>query len=542
MRPAISKKSGELSKGAFGSVTCYSNQTVFTFFKTTIEKRKKLKEEMNAILKSFKEHKINEGMLKIKSINNNNSLVTIITEPVIDSLANLHNTKFKGFEIFKMFDKFNVFLKYCFNKKINLSNLKFSDIYLTKNLDIKILTLNYDTEIIHNLKKEKKSNVTQNNNNNTNNMLYTIGTIMYYLYYNEYPKKNETKFPEQKHFKELLQYCLNLSTQFDYDEYVKHTFFHPDIIFPNNTKENIKLFKKYVEYIPYREGIMSTECEELYYVSKEKEYKKYYTIYNSFDKSKIIEEIKSENNPRLLKLKSEKNKNIYVIVFSDNSYILKKNTSNNFSVIQDNLHFKNFIELSSGDLAFIHGDKIEIYSKNSEDKFITKSVLSDINSLKLFYEENEELIPIVLSYFGSSVYYEKVEMIKGYQADCFNIKENIQFRNTNIIYHEFFEEEMLKIKDIWIKSITKKKDGTYLMGGHKNHIFQIYFDKYGFPEVLSEVDTGYGVKQDDCKYDCIYSYSGASYYSVGLIEECENGDIITISCLDSINKFWRYKK
>ena len=30
---------------------------------------------------------------------------------------------------------------------------------------------------------------------------------MYYLYYNEYPKKDETKFPESKHFKELLKYC-----------------------------------------------------------------------------------------------------------------------------------------------------------------------------------------------------------------------------------------------------------------------------------------------------------------------------------------------
>ena len=157
MRPTISKKSGEkeLLKGPLGIVTSYSNETVFTFFKTTIEKRKKLKEEMNAIINSYKEHKINEGILKIKSINNNNSLVTIITEPVIDSISNFRYTKFQGFEIFRMFNKFNVLLKYCFNKNINLSNLKLSDIYLTKNHEIKILTLNYDTEIIDKMKKEK---------------------------------------------------------------------------------------------------------------------------------------------------------------------------------------------------------------------------------------------------------------------------------------------------------------------------------------------------------------------------------------------------
>ena len=365
---------------------------------------------------------------------------------------------------------------------------------------------------------------------------------MYHLYYNEYPKINETKFPEQKHFKELLQYCLNLNTKFDYDEYINHTFFHPDIIFPNNTKENIKLLSKYVEYKPSREGIMSTDCEELYFISIKKDYKQFYNIYNSFDKSKILEEIKSEDNPRLFKLRTEKNKNIYVIIFSDDSYILKKNASNNFSVIQNNLHFKNFIELSSGDLAFILGDKMEIYTKSLEDKFIIKSVLSDINSLKLFYEKNEELYSIIKSYFKSSLYFnEKFIIVKGYKGDYPNIKENIQFQGSRIIYHEFFEEEILDINEK-IYSITKKMDGTYLMGGKKNHIFQIYFDKYGFPEVISEVDTGYGVKEDDCEGDCIYSYSGSSYYSVGHIEECENGDIVTISCLDSLKKFWRYKK
>ncbi len=276
----------EISKGPLGFVTRYSNKTVFTFFKTNIEKRKKLKEEMNAIINSYKEHKINEGILKIKSINNNNNTsFTIITEPVIDSLSNFHNTKLKGFEIFKIFDKFNVFIEYCFNKKINLSNLKLSDIYLTENHDIKLLTLYYDTEIINKIKKEK---LNATHNNNANSMLYTIGTIMYYLYYNEYPKKNETKFPEQKHFQELLKYCLNPNTKFDYNEYINHTFFHPDIIFPNNTKENIKLLSKYVEYKPSREGIMCTDCEELYFISIKKDYKQFYNIYNSFDKSKIL--------------------------------------------------------------------------------------------------------------------------------------------------------------------------------------------------------------------------------------------------------------
>ena len=69
---------------------------------------------------------------------------------------------------------------------------------------------------------------------------------------------------------------------------------------------------------------MSPDCEELYCVSKEKGYKNLYSIYNSFDKSKIVEEIESWTKPSLVKLKSEKNKNIYAIIFSDDTYILKK--------------------------------------------------------------------------------------------------------------------------------------------------------------------------------------------------------------------------
>ena len=108
------------------------------------------------------------------------------------------------------------------------------------------------------------------------------------------------------------------------------------------------------------------------------------------------------------------------------------------------------------------------------------------------------------------------------------------------IYHEFFEECIYEIGDS-IYSITKKKDGTYLFGGKKNHIFQLNFDKYGFVELLSEVDTGYGYYEDDLSGDCIYSYSSSRYYSVGYIEECENGNILTISDLDNIKKFWKYK-
>ena len=361
----------EISKGILGSVMRYPNETVFSFSHSNINKRKKLKDEYNTIINSYKEYKINEGILKIKSINN--ALYEIITEPVIDSVYNLHYMQFKGFEIYKIFQKFNVFIKYCVDNKINLSNLKLSDIYLTKNYELKILSIKYDIELLHKIKKEKFSDT----HNNKNTMLYVIGTIMYYLYYNQYPKNNETKFPEPKHFKELLKYCLNINKKFDYNEYINHTFFHPDIIFPNSTKENIKLFSGYTEYKPSNAGIMSSECEELYFDKKEENYGRFYSIYNSLNKTKILE-VKSFKEPKLIKLKTEKNKNLYIIIFEDQIFVLKKN-NNNFSVTQEiNNRFSKFLELSNGDIAAYYWKNLNIYSRNSEDKLNLKLNLSDI--------------------------------------------------------------------------------------------------------------------------------------------------------------------
>ena len=544
----------EISKGALGFVARNSNATIFTFFKSNIDKRKKLKEEMNAIINSYNEHPVKEGILKIKSINNSNTQYTIITEPIIDSLSNLHymNLKFKGFEIYKIFMKFNTFIKYCLDKKINITNLKLSDIYLTKNHELKLLSIHYDTEILHKLKKEKFSDV--HNNNKKTNISLLIGTIMYYLYYNEIPKNNETKFPEPKHFKEVLKYCLNSSTKFDFNEYINKTFFHPDIIFPNNTKENIKLIERYKEYKP-NEGNMSPDCEELYFVLKKikhsdnlHDYDYFYSIYSSFDKSKILEEkYLYKQDPELFKLKTEKNKNIYVLAFYNKTFILKKNYNNTFSITQEiKTDFKKFIELSNGDLAVIETNKIIIYNKNSEDKFDIKLTLNDIRA-KFLFETSENYLSIE-GYEQSALYdiksFKKIKEIKGkyskeiYLNEKIKIKEN-EFGSGTGIYHEFFEETIFNFKYENILCVTKKKDGTYLLGGYYNYIYQIYFDKYGFVELISKIDSDYGYYEDDLSGDCIYSIPDSRYYSVGLIEECENGNILTISDYEEIKKMWK---
>ena len=542
----------EISKGALGFVKRNSNATIFTFFKSKIDKRKKLIDEINSIINSYKEHQIKEGILKINSINNSNTTYTIITEPVIDSLTNL-NMKFKGFEIYKMFLKFNIFIKYCLDKKINLENLKLSDIYLTKNHELKILSINYDTEILHKIKKEKYGDI--HDNNNKTNISYLIGVIMYYLYYNEIPKNNETKFPEPKHFKELLIYCLNSGTKFDFNEYITKTFFHPDIIFPNNTKNTIKLIEKYKEYKPNK-GNMSPDCDELYFVLKKVksphlyyDYDYYYSIYNSFDKSKILEE-KSFSEPELFKLKTEKNKNLFVIAFNEKMFILKNNSNDTFSIKQEIKldRYKSLLELSNGDLAVNNGNsfkKIIIYNKNNEDKFDIKLTINDFDA-KFIFETSDNYLSI-MGYKQSALYdiksFKKIKESKDseeiYLNEKIKIKKNITGITGTGIYHEFFEEVIDNFEYEDILCITKKRDGTYLLGGYYNYIYQIDFDKYGFVDFISKIDTGYGYYEDDLSGDCFYSIPDSRYYSVRFIKECDNGNILTISDYADIKKMWR---
>ena len=93
----------EISKGVLGLVTKRSNETIFTFYKLNIDKRKKLKSEIDDLLKSLKAPPINDGIIKIKSINTLNNSYIIKTEPIIYSLSNLYYMKFKGYQIFKIF-------------------------------------------------------------------------------------------------------------------------------------------------------------------------------------------------------------------------------------------------------------------------------------------------------------------------------------------------------------------------------------------------------------------------------------------------------
>ena len=536
----------EISKGALGLVTKRSNETIFTFYKLNIDKRKKLKSEIDDLLKSLKSPPINDGIIKIKSINISNNSYIIKTEPIIDSLSNLYYMKFKGYQIFKIFQKFNNLIKYCVDNKINLSNLKLSDLYLTKNNELKLLSINYDLEILHKIKKEKFS-INLNKNKNENNTFYVIGTILYYLYYNEYPKINETKFPEPKHLCELIKYCLNRneSKHFDFNEYFNHIFFNPGIIFPKCNKSKIIPFNLY-KPIEKKDEIIPVFKDLFYNVKKEQisEYSCNY-IYSIYDmnKNKIIEE-KNSYRPEMYKLKYNQNNNLYVIIFDKKIYIIKKNSLNDFSIIQEmNLECINFfLELSNGDLAFIKGHHVYIYSKSSEDKFQEKLKLAEIKSNFIF--ETKEKYLCISGREKTILYDIKTNMKKIKEKTgkklYINDKIYLDLDNTrgSSLYNEFFEEEIFNMDETILCAI-KKKDGSYLFGGYKNNIYQFYFDEYGLAELVSKVDTGYGYYEDDLSGDCIYSIPDSRYYSVGTIIECENGDIITISDYCKRNKLWK---
>ena len=188
----------------------------------------------------------------------------------------------------------------------------------------------------------------------------------------------------------------------------------------------------------------------------------------------------------------------------------------------------------------INKDVVSIYSKNSKDKFDIKLILSDIDAGKLF-ETNENYLSIK-GYNKSALYdIKNFKLIKENKDSALYLNEKIKMKKGElgtVIYGEFFEKEILNFHEN-ILCITKKMDDTYLAGGYHFHIYQLYFDIYGFIEIISEFDSGYGYYEDDLQGDCIYSIPASRYYSVGYIEECKNGNILTISDLDKIKKIWR---
>ena len=534
----------EISKGMLGLVVKRPKETIFTFYKSIIDKRKKLKEELDSLLKSYKLYKPPEGILKIKSLNASSNSFIITTEPIIDCLSNLHSTKFKGFQIFKIFQKFNLFIKYCFDNNINLSNIELSDIYLTVDNELKLLSVNYDLEILHKIKKEK---YTINQKQHKNNIQYIIGTILYYLYYNEYPKISETKFPEPKYFKELIKYCLfsNHSKKLDFNEYINQSFFHPYVNFPNCNKSGIIPFNSY-KSTEVKKDVTIPDCDDLYYTSKKIQISEYrddyiHSIYD-MNKNKILEE-KSYYGPIISKLNHNKNKNLYLVIFEKKICIIKKYSPDKYSLIQEiNLeNIENVLELSTGELILM-SRHVYLFSRISEDKFQEKLKISEIRPHYVFETEDNYLC---ISGKEKTILYDiktNMKKVKESKGKKIYINEKISINLETIrgssIFNEFFEEDIF-IFDERILCVIKKKDGTYLVGGYENNIYQLYFDKYGFVELISKVDTGYGYYEDNLEGDCIYSIPDSRYYSVGYIKECENGDIITISDYAKRKKLWK---
>ncbi len=79
-------KSQEL-KGKLGSISIInSKETNFSFFLQPINKRPKLKAELEIIINSFKKFENQKiiGFLEIKNIRSNSNSISIITEPIIN--------------------------------------------------------------------------------------------------------------------------------------------------------------------------------------------------------------------------------------------------------------------------------------------------------------------------------------------------------------------------------------------------------------------------------------------------------------------------
>lgn len=236
----------------------------------------------------------------------------------------------------------------------------------------------------------------------------------------------------------------------------------------------------------------------------------------------------------MFKLKTEKNKNLYLVIFEAKIVIIKSNSENNaFSAIQDiNIQeVSNIFELSTGQIALLSSEYGTVYilSKKSDEKFELKFTLTETKANHLFETEEKYLCvtgneKTILYDLKSNM--EKVKVVN----DCkIYINEKIAFipkrrGGGSSVYNEFLKKEIYNMKEA-LFCVIKKKDGTYLAGGEKS-VFQFSFDENGLCHLITKVDSGYGYYRDDYSEDCIFSNDDSRYYGVGFIHEYEIGDII----------------
>ena len=90
-------------KGQLGFISITkSKETYFTFFSQIINKRPKLRKELETVIKSLKENQGHKqvGFLEIKKIISTGINMAIITEPILNCLPNVF--RFKIHEIFSI--------------------------------------------------------------------------------------------------------------------------------------------------------------------------------------------------------------------------------------------------------------------------------------------------------------------------------------------------------------------------------------------------------------------------------------------------------
>ena len=550
----------ELSKGIYGSLCLTENkETCFKFDKNAIEKNQKLKNEFNKIVNEIKKESIN-GILKFHSLLSNKDEYYIFTELIKNNLANMIEYRFKIFEIRKTFLNFNKLLNYCLINKISLKYLQVSDLYITNDNELKLLSLYFDSKVLREIRKIKYSDSAncapelKKNYNSTKCELWNIGIIMFYMYFGRYPRKNENTFNIKfQTFKNLLEKCLeqNINKRISWDEFFSHPFFHPEIIFPNINKNNIISFSNYKSY-----NIEKRKLAEYTNII----YEKNNDIINIYDKeNKLIFSIPNSFNFEIYILKTYINKNL-ILLKGEKIYVVKSNNSisliQEINLINEDEFYSKIIEISNGQIGCLINEKIgtkkgkyvQIFSKIYGTNFILELTLNSNKYPINIYETDNNLFAI--NYENETLFYDINDKMK-YVKKIINhdFKINYQYLNEKIVIMQNFSELIIYNLELDESMITifeeincscKLKDDTILYGGKNNNIYQIKFDEYGNVYLICKKNSEYGTWEDILgTKDNNFNIRCQKYYGIKKIEQFINGDIITYSIYNEIPKLWK---
>ena len=479
-----------------------------------------LKEYINCFKKEFENNKKcennnNKNIVKYDKYYDNTDEFVIIMELCDENLLNYltgKNWQITRYEKYEIICQLNHTLKIMNSNKLHLKDLKLKNILIKyenkeKNNYIVKLKLTDDNKEMAKIRKNLNSKdkiidflnapeILNGNNYNEKNDLWSLGVIIYLLYFKEYPYKGDTE-------KELLdeinkgETILKSSNDLNLDDLIKKLL-----------KKNINERLSWEQYFNHPFFTQTINCETYYSFNKNND------EIGKTDFANIYKAIYKENNePRAIKI-YRKDKIEIRFKQKYNKNPTEEDIKNYFNEFLKEVEYMKLIKGIRNDN--VNSVKVYEYFLNNNDELSVVMELCDKN-FRQFYEDRNQTFEIkkiyeILIHLNNSfkIMAEKRLVHRALNLDNIFIQFKTNDKNKFLVKLKMTED------CVFLKDLDKKK-GFFTLNIKKEFLA---------PEILEEKD--YNEKCDLWSLGVIIYYLYFKKYPIpgnsasGIVKNCNN--------------------